>query len=140
MVVVDVHQPRARALEELDRHPVDVAAVEEDEGPIDDVRGRLVEDLLQGQEAVLDRERELLRREEHHHVLAELLEHVMHCQQRAERVAVGALVGGEQEAVGAAQLVDDAVDLRGCGGYLLAHGPSSSSSLVSRIARSRLSS
>ena len=39
---------------------------------VGDVGGRLVEDLLERQEAVLDRQRELLRGEEHHRVLAEL--------------------------------------------------------------------
>ena len=87
--------------EEVDRHPVDVAAVEEDDRAVGHVGGRLVEDLLQRQEAVLDRQRELLRREEHHRVLAELGQQVVHAEQRAERVAVGALVGGEQEAVAA---------------------------------------
>ncbi len=122
VVVVDVDQPGARALQELDRHPVDVAAVEEDERAVDDVGGRLVEDLLERQEAVLDRQRELLRGQEHHRVLAELLEDVVHRQQRAERVAVRALVGGEQEAVGRAQLVDDEVEIvRGRGGGGLTH-------------------
>ena len=115
VVVVDVEHPGAVALQELDRHPVDVAAVEEDQGAVDDVGGRLVEDLLERQEAVLDRERELLRGEEHHRVLAELAEHVVHRQQRAERVAVGALVGGEQEALAGAQRVDRAVEVGGRG-------------------------
>ena len=58
------------ALEEVDRHPVDVAAVEEHQRAVGDVRRRLVEDVGQGQEAVLERQRELLRRQEHHRVLA----------------------------------------------------------------------
>ena len=87
---------------------VDVAAVEEDMEAVDDVGGRLVEDLLQGHEAVLDRERELLRGQVHDRVLAELGEDLLHRQQRPERVAVGVLVGRQQEALGAAQLVDGA--------------------------------
>ena len=98
--------------EEVDRHAVDVAAVEEDHGAVGHVGRRLVEDLLERQEAVLDRQRELLRRHEHHRVLAELGEQVVHAEQRAERVAVGALVGGEEEAVAVAQLGDDPLDLR----------------------------
>ena len=113
VVVVDVEQPGAVALQELDRHPVDVAAVEEDERAVDDVGRRLVEDLLERQEAVLDRQRELLRGEEHHRVLAELARGCVHRQQRAERVAVGALVGGQQEAVGLRELVDDEVQIVG---------------------------
>ena len=90
--------------EEVDRHAVDVAAVEEDDRAVRHVRRRLVEDLLEGQEAVLDRQRELLRGHEHHRVLAELGEQLVHAEQRPERVAVGALVGGQQEAVALAQL------------------------------------
>ena len=99
VVVVDVQDLGVVALQEVDRHAVDVPAVEEDQHPVDDVDRRLVEDLLQRQEPVLDRQRELLRRQEHHRVLAELLEDRVHRQQRAERVAVRALVGREQEAV-----------------------------------------
>ena len=100
------------SVEEVDRHAVDVAAVEEDHGAVGHVGRRLVEDLLQRQEAVLDRQRELLRRHEHHRVLAELGEQVVHAEQRAERVAVGALVGGQQEAVAVAQLGGDPLDRR----------------------------
>ena len=75
--------------------------------------GGLVEDLLQRQEAVLDRQRELLRRHEHHRVLAELGEDLVQAEQRAEGVAVGALVGGQQEAVAGAQLGGDALEVGG---------------------------
>ena len=61
------------AVQEVDRHAVDVAAVEEDQHAVDDVGRRLVEDLLEGQEPVLDRQRELLGGEEHDRVLAELV-------------------------------------------------------------------
>ena len=67
----------------------------------------------------------------------------MHRQQRAERVAVRALVGGEQEAVGGAQLVDDEVEIVVAwqrSAAALAHCGPSSSSLLRRMARSRLSS
>ena len=110
VVVVDVDDELPPSREEVERHAVDVAAVEEDDGAVRHVGGRLVEDLLEGKEAVLDRERELLRGEEHHRVLAELGEQVVHAEQRAERVAVGALVGGEQEAVVGAQLGGDLVE------------------------------
>ena len=106
VVVVDVQLAVAALGEEVDRHAVDVAAVEEDDHPVGHVGGRLVEDLLERQEAVLDRQRELLRGEEHHRVLAELGQQVVHAEQRAERVAVGALVGGQQEAVVGAELGD----------------------------------
>ncbi len=110
VVVVDVDHEVAAGAEELDRHAVDVAAVEEDDGPVGHVRRRLVEDLLERQEAVLDRQRELLRGEEHHRVLAERGQQVVHAEQRAERVAVGSLVGGQQEAVARAQLGGDALE------------------------------
>ena len=85
------------------------------DGAVGHVGRRLVEDLLQRQEAVLDRQRELLRRQEHHRVLAELGEQVVHAQQRAERVAVGALVGGQQEAVADAQLGADPLESEAAG-------------------------
>ena len=72
VVMVDVQHRAPSRLQEVDRHAVDVSAVEEDEHAVDDVRGRLVEDVGQRQEPVLDRKRELLRGEEHHRVLAEL--------------------------------------------------------------------
>ena len=144
VVVVDVEDRRAVALQELDGHPVDVAAVEEDERAVDDVGGRLMEDLLERQEAILDRERELLRRQEHHRVLAELAEDLVHRQQRAERVAVRALVRGEQEALAGADLLDDLVERgRGRRVHRSSSGSSpgsSSSSRVSRAARSGPSS
>ena len=128
MVVVDVDEEVVAVGEEVDRHAVDVAAVEEDHGAVGHVGRRLVEDLLQGQEAVLDRQRELLRRHEHHRVLAELGEQVVHAEQRAERVAVRALVGGEQEALARAQLGDYLLD-PGSGRHAhLTHSSSASSS------------
>ena len=137
MVVIDVHDAGPVTPQELDRHPVDVAAVQEDEGPIDDVRGRLVEDLLERQKAVLDRKGELLRVEEHDRVLAQLAQHVVHREQRSERVAVRALMGGEQEALARAQRLDDAIEI---GGHGRRAGHSESSSLPSRTARSGPSS
>ena len=92
-------------MQEAHRHAVDVPAVEEDEDAVDDVDRRLVEDLLQGQEAVLDGQRELLRGQEHHRVLAEPGEDVVQGEQRAERVSVRALVGREQEAIPAPKLL-----------------------------------
>ena len=58
-----------------------------------------MEDLLQGQEAVLDGKRKLLCGEEHHRVLAELGQDVVQGEQRAERVSVRALVARQQEAI-----------------------------------------
>ena len=130
VVVVDVDDVVAAVGEEVDRHAVDVAAVEEDDGAVGHVGRRLVEDLLQRQEAVLDRQRELLRGEEHHRVLAELGQQLVHAQQRAERVAVGALVGGQQEAVAGAQLGADPLEV-GCGDAGgLAHASGSGSGLA----------
>ena len=60
-------------------------------------------------------------------VLAELREHLVRGQQRAERVAVGVLVGGEQELVGVPQLLDHLIEV---GGY--SHPPDSSLSSSSR--------
>ncbi len=143
-MVVDVQDAGAIALEEVDRHAIDVSAVEEDERAIDDVGGWLVEDVGERQEAVLDRERELLRIEEHHRVLAELGEDVVHRQQRAKGVAVGALVGGQQEAVPGTQRVDRLIDA-GRQRRRFTHSSSSpwsssSSRYARRTPRSRLSS
>ena len=97
--MVDVEDVRVVAPQEVGRHPIDVPAVEEDDHAVDDVDRRLVEHALQRQEAILDRERKLLRRQEHDRVLAELAEDAVHGQKRAERIAVRALVGCEQEAI-----------------------------------------
>ena len=56
------------------------------------------------------------------------VEQVVHAEQRAERVAVGALVGGEQEALAAAHLGGDPLDRGGADVGRLAHRLSSSSS------------
>jgi len=128
VMVVDVDLEVAVLAEEVDRHAVDVAAVEEDDRAVGHVGGRLVEDLLQRQEAVLDRQWELLRREEHHRVLAERRQQVVHPQQRAERVAVRALVGGQQKALAAADLVGHPLQRGDAHVGGLTHSVSSSSS------------
>jgi hypothetical protein len=91
-------------LEEVDRHAVDVAAVEEDDRALGHVVGRGARQPLERPATVLPRQRELVRRHEHQRVLAELLEEPVHRQQRAERVAVRVLVRGQQQLVRAAQL------------------------------------
>ena len=110
------------------------------DGAVGHVGRRLVEDLLQRQEAVLDRQRELLRRHEHHRVLAELGEDLVQAEQRAEGVAVGALVGGQQEAVAVAQLGGDALEVGGRDLRDRAHSSSSSSSSEMRTPFSIVSS
>ena len=127
VVVVDVDDRVAALGEEIDRHAVDVAAVEEDDGAVGHVGRRLVEDLLQRQEAVLDRQRELLGAEEHHRVLAELGQQLVHAQQRAEGVAIGTLVGGQQEAIAGAQLGADPLQVRCGDAGCLTHASSSGS-------------
>ena len=103
VVVVDVEDHGVVALQEVHGHAVDVPAVEEDDHPVHHVDRGLVEDLLEGQEPVLDGQRELLRREEHDRVLAELLEDLVHRQQRSERIPVRALVSREQEPIAGTQ-------------------------------------
>ena len=129
VVVVDVEDVQPVGLEEVDRHAVDVAAVEEDDRPLGHVVGRGARQPLERPAAVLPRQRELVRRHEHQRVLAELLEDPVHRQQRAERVAVRVLVRGQQQLVRAAQL----------GQHLFMSGGDahwSSSSSVIRIPRS----
>jgi len=70
-----------------------------------------MEDLIERQEAVLHRERELLGAEEHHRVLAESLENPLGGEQRTERVAVRVLMRGEQEAVTGADLLRDQIEV-----------------------------
>jgi hypothetical protein len=140
VVVVEVQDGAAvPAPQELDRHPIDVPAVEEDHGAVDDVHRRLVEDLLERQEPVLDRQRKLLRRQEHHRVLAELRQQPVQREQRPQGVAVGALVRGEQELLAVAQLRHHGVDHVGSDRLVDRHSRPSSSR-ESLIPRSGLSS
>ena len=81
--------------------------------------------------AVLPGQRELVRRHVHQGVLAELRQDAVHREQRAESVAVGVLVGGEEELVRGAQLVDHLVLFGGD-----AHASPSSKSSEMRIPRS----
>src|SRR5207248_124710 len=60
--------------------------------------------------------------------------------QRAERVAVGVLVGDEQEALGAQHLLDDLLEARGGGRSVHPPASSSSSSASTRNAFSAVSS
>jgi hypothetical protein len=104
VVMVDVEDVEALDLQEVHRHPVDVAAVEEDDRALGHVGRRLADQPLEVQAAVLPRQRELVRRHVHQRVLAELLQDRVHREQRAERVAVGVLVRREEELVRAAEL------------------------------------
>jgi hypothetical protein len=111
VVVVDVDDVGAVVLEEVDRHPIDVPAVEEHHHALADVLRRRGEQALEAHVAVLDRKRELVRRHVHRRVLAELRHEAVHRDQRAERVAVGILVRGQQQLVGLPQLLDHGVEL-----------------------------
>jgi hypothetical protein len=130
VVVVDVEDVEPGGLEEVDRHPVDVPAVEEDDRALGNVVRRRPHEPLEVKPAVLPRQRELVRRHVHERVLAELFEDRVRGEQRAERVAVGVLVGGQQQLVRRAELADD-VFLLGRDGHW-----SSSRSSVIRIPRS----
>ncbi len=55
MVVVDVDREDALLGEKVDRHAVDVAAIEENGCPVSHIGRGLVEDLLEWQKAILDR-------------------------------------------------------------------------------------
>src|SRR5207302_3699430 len=132
VVVVDVHDPRIRAAQELDRHPVHVPAVEEHHQAVLQVRGRLQEHVVEGHVTVLARERELVPRHEHHGVLAQLLQDQLHRAQRAEGVAIRVLVGGQEELVGGADLVEHLL-LLGDHAHSPPPGSTSVSSSVMRI-------
>ena len=105
VVVVDVEQVRAVA-QHARRVAVDVAAVQEHDRPLGDVRGRLGDQALEREQAVLARQRQVARRDEHLRVLAERAQQALHRHQRAERVAVGVLVGCQHEAPILAQALE----------------------------------
>ena len=83
-------------------HPLDVRAVERDEHALAGVGRELSPDAVEREERVLLR-RVGVAAEVHDDVLAEPLECVCEADDRAERVAVGVLVGDEQEALVPAQ-------------------------------------
>ena len=68
--------------------------------------GRLGDEPLEVQEAVLVGQRELVGGHERERVLADRGQHELHRGQRADGVAVGALVRGQQEAVGLADRLE----------------------------------
>src|SRR4029079_2617634 len=92
--------------ERLYRVRVDVAAVEEDDRALVEVLRRVALEAVEAEEAVLVRQRELVGGHEHDRVLVEGAQHAVHRDERPERVAVGVLVGDEDELVGRADLVE----------------------------------
>jgi hypothetical protein len=102
VMVVDVDDPRARALERVGGVAVDVPAVQEDDRAVPEVGRGLGDQAVELDEPVLVGQRELVGGHEHQRVLAQPAQQAVHADERAERVAVGVLVRGEQEAVVAA--------------------------------------
>src|ERR1022692_3624702 len=96
-LVVDVQQMRAM-LEYSGRIAIDVAAVEHHDGALPDVLRGDLDRVLQRWAAVLARERQVACRDEHLRVLTERGQEAVHTDQRAERVAVGILVRGDDKA------------------------------------------
>ena len=94
---------------EVDRVAVDVAAVQEDVDALAERPRAARRRALEVEEAVLVGQRELVGVDVHHRVLAQGDEHRLHGDERAQRVAVGVLVGDEQEAVVLADLLEHAV-------------------------------
>ena len=111
VMVVDVQDVDLRATHEVDGHPVDVAAIEEHDDPLDQIRRRHRLHVPKVHSPILVRQRELVGGHEHDDALAELLEDQPHPEQRAERVAVRVLVRREQQLVRPPQLLDDLVAL-----------------------------
>ena len=112
--MVDVQDVEAVLPEEVDRHAVDVAAVEEHDRALRDVVGSGPDEALEVEAAVLPRQRELVRRHVHHRVLAELLEDQVGREQGTQRVAVRVLVGSQEKLVGFPQLRQHLI-VGGCG-------------------------
>jgi len=82
------------------------------------------------EEAVLVGQRELVGGDEHHGVLGESAQELLHRDEGAERIAVGVLVGDEEELLVGADLVDD-LGARALSHH--AHASSSSSSSLMRM-------
>ena len=140
MVVVDVEDVGIVALDHVARIAVDVAAVQEHDRALPDVVGDHAHEPIESEEAVFVGQRELVGGHEHHAVLAERLEHLVHGHQRPERVPIGVLVRDEDEAVRVADLREHP-RARGRGAVLADHEPSSRSiSSEMRMPRSMLSS
>jgi hypothetical protein len=144
VVVVDVEDPVVLVLELVGAGAVDVAAVQEHQHALAEVRRRLGDEPLQAQEAVLVGQRELVGGHERERVLADRRQHELHRGQRADRVTVGALVRGQQEAVGLADRVHE-LGATGARSVLRAHreprsaSSASSSSWMRRPRSSELS-
>jgi hypothetical protein len=123
VVVVDVEKVRARMPECLGRVALDVAAVQEHDRALVDVPGGLGHKPLQRQEAVLLRQRQVALGDEHEAVLADLGQDALHRHQRADGVAVGVLMGDDDELVGVTQFGEHSV----AGGTVAVAGHRSSS-------------
>ena len=108
VMVVDVEdvQTLLRA-ERLRGVASEVAAVEEDERALGEIPGRFGDEVHQRQEGVFLRQREIALGDEHQAVLADRRQDAVHGHQRAQRVAVGVLVGDHHELLGPAQLLED---------------------------------
>ena len=102
--MVDVDDRRVADLHGV---AVEVAAVQEDDRALREVRGDVADEPVELEERVLVGQRELVAADEHHAVLVERAHDRLHRDERAERVAVGVLVRHEDEAVGIAQGSDD---------------------------------
>ena len=100
VVVVDVDDHRVA---DVDGVAVEVAAVQEDDRALRDVLGDVGDQPVELKERVLVGQRELVAADEHQRVLAERLQHPLQRDERAERVAVGAAVRHEREALPVAQ-------------------------------------
>ena len=138
-MVVDVDQVRAVAQDPC-RVAVDVAAVKEHDRALRDVRGRRLDQALQAEDAVLERQRQIIRRDENLRVLAQLFQQSLHPHQRPQRVAVGTLVRGQHETRVLADVLENLLARRRGGVDVVHDEPISSISASTRIARSVVSS
>ena len=106
VVVVDVEDVGAGPLEGLGRVAIEAAAVEEHDRALVEVRRRRADQPVEREEPVLVRQRELAGIDEHHALLAERGEDLLHRDQRPEGVAVGVLVRDDDQLLGSAQLLE----------------------------------
>jgi hypothetical protein len=112
VVMVEVEDVRAWAPQRLGGIAVEVAAVEEHDRPLLDVDRRAANNIGQRQEPILGRQRELSSVDEHHAVLAECDQDLLHRDQRSQRVAVRVLVRHDHQLARGSKLLEHLVACR----------------------------
>ena len=106
VMMVDVEDVHPSDPEGLGGVALEIAAIQEHRCALADVVGRCVDQSGEREEAVLGRQRQIARGDEHQRVLAERRENPLHRDQRAERVPIWVLVGDDDQLLSGAKLVE----------------------------------